>query len=123
MAATKCLSTVCDIDKYPDWCRYSPFGPGANCTLDVCCPEYSAYAYSPGLVINYFFGIAFAGAGGVHLGTGLVLHQWWFMGLMVTGCVDEVLGYAGRIFMHQNLWSFKAFMIQVGEFKHQPWRS
>lgn len=121
MAATKCLSTVCDIAKYPEWCHYSPFGPGANCTLGVCCPENSVYAYIPGVVPNLFFSIAFAFALGLHIVP--VVNQWWFMGCMVTGCIDEILGYTGRLMMHSNLWDFKAFMIQVGELKHQPWRS
>lgn len=105
---------VCNPIDYPDYCAYNPFGPNANCTLDVCCPEFSVYAYIPGLTSNAVFLAVFAVAMFVHALVGLIWNQWWFMCCMVAGCVDEVLGYAGRVWMNQDLWSFNAFMIQVG---------
>lgn len=116
--ANRCSSIqypVCDLNVYPNFCGYNPFGPNANCTLEVCCPEYSVYAYVPSLAGNATFLASFAVAMLVHVFIGLVWSQWWFMGCMVSGCLGEVLGYAGRVWMNQDLWNFKAFMIQVGE--------
>lgn len=108
------VSPVCNLTNYPNYSRYSPFGPNANCSLEVCCPEYSAYTYIPGLASNATFLATFGVAMLVHVLVGLIWNQWWFMCCMVAGCVDEVLGYAGRVWMNQDLWSFNAFMIQVG---------
>lgn len=107
--------TVCNLANYPEYCVYNPFGPKADCTLDVCCPEYSVYAYIPSLAGNATFLATFAVAMLVHVLIGLVWNQWWFMCCMVAGCLDEVLGYAGRLWMNQDLWNYNAFMIQVGE--------
>ncbi|KAG8161550.1 hypothetical protein KVR01_008537 [Diaporthe batatas] len=108
-----CPSTPCDIAKYPDYCQYNPFGPSANCTLDVCCPEYSVYAYIPGMPANFIFLVAFSGAMAVHIHAGWLYKQWWFVGCMVAGCLDEVFGYVGRVIMARDLWNFNAFMVQV----------
>lgn len=105
----------CDITKYPSYQQKTPFGPNANCNLDVCCPEFSVYGYIPGLAPNTAFLAVFAGAMLIHVLVGLIWNQWWFMCCMVAGCVDEILGYAGRVWMNQDLWNFNAFMIQVGE--------
>ncbi|KAK2605361.1 hypothetical protein N8I77_008200 [Diaporthe amygdali] len=90
-----------------------PFGPDANCTLEICGPDFSVYGYIPGLSSNAIFLAIFAVAMLAHVIIGLIWKQWWFMCCMVAGCVDEILGYAGRVWMNQDLWNFKAFMIQV----------
>lgn len=92
------------------------FGPSANCTLDICPPQQSVYGYIPDLASNTVFLAMFAAAMLVHAVIGLMWNQWWFTCCMVAGCVDEILGYAGRVWMSQDLWNFQAFMIQVGEF-------
>lgn len=108
-----CPPTVCDIVEYPTYCAYNPFGPDANCTLDVCCPEYSVYAYIPELAPNTIFITLFTMAAFLYYQTGLVRNHWWFTGCMVAGCIDEVLGYTGRVMMYNDLWGFKGFMMQV----------
>jgi hypothetical protein len=118
MANSPCAvapNTVCNVTEYPNYCHYNPFGPDANCTLDVCCPEYSVYAYIPGRAPNLAFLAAFSLAMGAHAMIGLIWKQWWFMGCMVAGCLDEILGYAGRFWMSRYLWNFNAFMMQVGQ--------
>jgi hypothetical protein len=113
--ASQCPPTTCNTTIYPNWCAYTPFGPGASCTLDVCCPEFSVYAYIPGLAPNVALLAAFTVAMAAHVVIGLIWNQWWFMCCMVAGCLDEILGYTGRIWMNQALWNFRAFMMQVGE--------
>ena len=34
--------------------------------------------------------------------------------MMVLGCADEILGYAGRILYYQNPWNAAGFIIQIG---------
>lgn len=37
------------------------------------------------------------------------------MGGMILGCLSEVIGYAGRIMLYNNPFSFVGFMIQIGK--------
>lgn len=39
----------------------------------------------------------------VHVLIGLVRKQWWFMGCMVAGCLDEILGNDGRVWISKDL--------------------
>ncbi|KAL8371512.1 hypothetical protein RB595_001348 [Gaeumannomyces hyphopodioides] len=89
------------------------FGPGANCTLDLCPVEMSVYGYRPSLAANYALIACFALAGAVHLALGLRTRSWWFMGAMCSGCAVCILGYVGRIMLYHNPWSFAGFMIQI----------
>lgn len=94
---------------------YVAFGPGANCTLAVCSPKYSVYGYIPSFEANLAFAIVFAVAIFLHVGAGVYSRSAWFMWCMVAGCLDEILGYAGRLWMSRDLWSFGAFMMQISE--------
>ncbi|KAL8285206.1 hypothetical protein RB597_002351 [Gaeumannomyces tritici] len=89
------------------------FGPGANCTLELCPVEMSVYGYRPSLAANYVFIASFALAGAAHLALGLRTRSWWFMGAMCAGCVVCILGYVGRIMLYYNPWSFAGFMVQI----------
>lgn len=91
------------------------FGLDANCTLELCSPKWSVYGYRPNLGANLFFVCIFFCAMIAHVAIGLKWKMWSFMGCMVCGCLDEMLGYAARVWMFYNLWNFTAFMIQVGE--------
>jgi hypothetical protein len=35
---------------------------------------------------------------------------------MLLGCVDEIIGYAGRIMYYNNPWGDAGFIIQIGKF-------
>lgn len=35
------------------------------------------------------------------------------MAFMIAGCLSEIIGYAGRIVMYNNPFSFSAFMVQI----------
>lgn len=94
------------------------FGPKANCTLEICPIQASAYGYRPDLTTNICFTILFAIAGTVHVYLGIRWRSWFFMGCMLIGCVSAVVGYIGRLLMYQNPWNFAAFMIQTREFLH-----
>lgn len=94
---------------------YIFFGPHANCTLAVCNPKYSVYGYIPTFGANLAFAVVFLVAIILHVGAGAWSGSAWFMWCVVAGCVDEVLGYAGRLWMSRDLWNFRAFMMQIGK--------
>lgn len=91
------------------------FGPDANCTLEHCSPNWSVYGYRPTLGVNIAFLAVFFAALLIHVYIGLRWRAWSFMGCMISGCLDEMLGYGARIWMFYDLWNFNAFMIQVGK--------
>lgn len=49
----------------------------------------------------------------VHTYLGILWRTWGFMAFMAVGCVYVILGYAGRIMLWVDLWSFPSFMIQM----------
>lgn len=89
------------------------FGPDGNCTLALCPLGYSVYDYRPSLVANVVFLVLYVISGGIHLYLGLRWRTWFFMGCMLAGALNAVLGYAGRIMMWHNPFSFTGFMIQI----------
>ncbi|KAK0713416.1 parasitic phase-specific protein PSP-1 [Lasiosphaeria miniovina] len=93
--------------------HFIAFGKNANCTLDVCPVSASILEYQPSIpgnaVIIGLFGLALL----IHVAQGAVWRSWTFMICMVLGCVDEMIGYAGRIMLNTNPFSFNAFVIQV----------
>lgn len=91
------------------------FGPGANCTLDLCPIEYSVYGYRPSLAANYTFIALYAVAAVIHVYLGFRWKQWWFMVCMLIGAVNAIIGYVGRVLMYHNPFSFGSFMMQISE--------
>ena len=89
------------------------FGPDANCTLELCPIEATVYRYRLSLAANAVFIALFSLALVVHVLLGIRWKSWWFMSCMVLGCIDEIAGYVGRILLHNNPWSFGAFMLQI----------
>ena len=89
------------------------FGPGSNCTLEICDLDWSVYKYRPSLPANITFLVLFGLAMALHIYLGARWKSWWFMGFMIAGCLSEIIGYGGRIMMHENPFSFPAFMIQI----------
>lgn len=89
------------------------FGPGANCTLELCDVGTSVYRYRPHLAANITFIALYAVAIAVHVLLSFRWKNWWFVGLVVASCLVEILGYVGRILLYYDPWSFIAFMIQI----------
>ncbi|KAM4057115.1 RTA1 like protein [Hirsutella rhossiliensis] len=89
------------------------FGPSANCTLDICPAEWSIYGYQPSLGANATFLVMFAILGLVHTYLGVRWRSWGFMSGMIVGCLCEIIGYAGRIILFNNPFSFGGFMVQI----------
>jgi hypothetical protein len=91
------------------------FGKNANCTLELCPLEASILQYQPSIPGNGVIIGIFALSMFIHLIQGLRWRSWDFMLCMIVGCVDEIIGYVGRIMLHSNPFSFAAFVIQIGE--------
>lgn len=45
--------------------------------------------------------------------SGVFYHQWWFLSCWVCALVLEILGYIGRIWSHENIMNFNAFVMQL----------
>ena len=54
-----------------------------------------------------FFAIILIG----QIGTGIVFRSWSYMLPIVAGLILEVIGYLGRIILHDNPFSFDAFLM------------
>lgn len=91
------------------------YGPNANCTLELCPVEYSVYGYRPSLAANTAFIALYSVAIAIHTFLGVRWKQWWYMGCMLAGGINAVLGYVGRLLMYQNPFNFTAFMIQISK--------
>jgi hypothetical protein len=89
------------------------FGPDANCTLELCDVKWSVYQYRPSLIANGIFIALYGIAMLVHIFLGIRWRSWFYMIMMIFGCITEIIGYAGRIILHGNPWSFAGFMIQI----------
>lgn len=92
-------------------------GSDANCTVSVCPVELSVYGYRPTLpgsaALIALFGICAV----IQLALGWRYKTWGFMAAMLLGCVDEILGYGGRIMYYQNPWDQTGFIMQIGKLK------
>lgn len=89
------------------------FGPDANCTLSTCDLAYSVYKYRPSLAANAAFIGLYSAALALHAFLGWRWRSWRFATCIIAGCLLEVIGYAGRIMLHGNPFSFEGFMIQI----------
>lgn len=86
------------------------------CTWETCTIEQTVFQYQPSLPANVFFIAIFGVSLLVHLYQGFRWRQWTFASLFALGCASEMIGYGGRIIMHNNPWSFTGFMLQISEY-------
>jgi hypothetical protein len=92
------------------------FGPKSNCTLDICPVELTVYGYLPSLAANITLVALFVLSAMVHTYLGIRWKTWFFMGCMVVGALNAVVGYSARIILHSNPFNYTAFMTQIGMF-------
>ncbi|KAF9871076.1 parasitic phase-specific protein psp-1 [Colletotrichum karsti] len=89
------------------------FGPKANCTLELCPLQSSLLRYQPSVPANGTFIAFFALAMIIHAILGFRSRTWGFMASMIGGCLVEIVGYVGRLILHDNPFSFGGFLIQI----------
>ncbi|EXJ71596.1 uncharacterized protein A1O5_05404 [Cladophialophora psammophila CBS 110553] len=89
--------------------------PLANCTeVTPRCPvENSIYGYYPSIGANAFFVAFFAMCGALQLLFGIRYKTWTYLIAMLLACVDQSLGYVGRVILHNNPFNEIGFQIQI----------
>jgi hypothetical protein len=97
-------------DNVPD--NLIAYGPNTNCTLALCKVSSSVLGYRPSLLASGAFIALFAITMIFHIAQGLYWRTWWFIACMVLGCIDEILGYSGRVMLYYNPFSFTGFLIE-----------
>jgi hypothetical protein len=90
-------------------------GGWGSCSLETCSIEWSVFQYQPNLAANSLFIAIFGVSMLVHLYQGYRWKQWMFASLVALGCACEMIGYGGRLIMHDDPWSFNGFMLQISE--------
>ncbi|KAH8891982.1 rta1 domain protein, partial [Thozetella sp. PMI_491] len=89
------------------------YGSDANCTLDICPVEWSVVGYRPSLAASGVFIALFSITMILHLLQGALWRTWSFTVCIILGCLDEIIGYAGRIILYSNPFSFNGFLIEI----------
>ena len=92
-----------------------PFGPDANCTLELCPLEWSVFQYQPSIPANATLAAIFGLLLFVHLVQGIWFKTFGYMACMSVGCVLQIVGYVGRIMLHDNPFDFNALMMQISK--------
>ena len=91
------------------------YGPDSNCTIAICSPKFSVYEYRPSLGGNVAFLVLFGLGLILHVILGVMWRSWFFMSMMVAGCLSEIIGYAGRVMLWENPFGFAGFLIQISK--------
>lgn len=92
-----------------------PSGNPLDCNnVSPECPvEDSIYGYYPSVPANAFFLALFAICLGFNLLFGIRYKTWTYMLAMGLGCLAEVIGYVGRILLHNNPFGQVGFEMQI----------
>jgi hypothetical protein len=98
----------------PDGAVYFASGDNANCTVSACPIELSVYGYRPSIAASSTLIALYAICMAIQAVLGFRYKKWGFMSAMLLGCLDEILGYVGRILYWQNPWAEPGFIMQIG---------
>jgi hypothetical protein len=89
---------------------YSDIDP-SKCTVELCSMTDAMVNYFPSLPGNAFYLAYFAVFLFVHLFLGYRYRTWGYLAGLSGGLVLEVIGYLGRIMMHNNPWTMGPFLM------------
>lgn len=91
------------------------FVPLSLCTdvTEQCPVERSIYGYYPSIGANAFFVALFAMCGALQLLFGIRYKTWTYLIAMVLACIDQALGYVGRVLLNSNPFDTVGFQIQI----------
>ena len=106
----------------PNGTVYGYDGSGANCTIAVCPIDLSVYGYRPSPSLSSILIGLYSLCMVAQICLAWKYKTWGFLSAMVLGCIDEIIGYAGRILMYKNPWNHNGFIIQIGELANAPFR-
>lgn len=82
-----------------------------DCTLQTCCLNQGTVNYIPTLAGNITYAAIFVPLLALQLGLCLWYRTWTFMVGMVCGLLCEIIGYAGRIWMHYSIFDMSPFLM------------
>lgn len=82
-----------------------------NCTVEICPLSCAQVDYLPTLAGNAVYAAAFGLLLIAQLGLGTKYKTWGFMVGMICGLILEVVGYAGRVMLHDNPFDFNNFIM------------
>lgn len=86
--------------------------------LQWCLDWYGYVNYLPNLAGNAFFLAAFSIGLIAQVTLGIRYRAWTFTGPMLVGIILEIVGYGGRIGMHQDVFSNSWFIMVHSSFSH-----
>lgn len=87
--------------------------PFEYCTLDTCCLWQSNFLYRPSFAGNVFFGVFFGVFVLPQLAFGIKYRTTGFAIAMISGLALEVVGYGGRLMLHNNPWDQNGFLVYL----------
>lgn len=94
----------------PDAC---PLQNISNCTVGTCPLSCAQVEYLPTIVGNLTYAVVFGLLLLAQIGLGIKYRTWGFMVGMTCGLILEVVGYVGRIALHDNPFDFNNFIMYV----------
>ncbi|MCJ1467143.1 hypothetical protein MMC07_005765 [Pseudocyphellaria aurata] len=80
---------------------------------DECPVTESFYGYAPSYPPNIALLVLFGLALFVHSAQGYYYRTWGTLIAFSLGCLSEVIGYGGRIMMHNNAYDLNGFLLQI----------
>ncbi|KAL4914838.1 RTA1 like protein-domain-containing protein [Aspergillus aurantiobrunneus] len=80
------------------------------CTVETCPLSMASVEYIPLLWCQILFMAIFGAAAIAQLGLGIRYKTWTFMVAMVLGLIGEVVGYGGRVSLHDDPFNGDAFL-------------
>jgi hypothetical protein len=89
------------------------FDNNVICTLQTCPLACAQVTYVPSLGGNVTYLVIIAFLAIAHLILGIKYKTWGFVVGMTCGLFLEVIGYIGRILLHNNPFDFNAFLMFV----------
>ncbi|KAJ5206867.1 RTA1 domain protein [Penicillium cf. griseofulvum] len=81
-----------------------------QCTLQTCTLDHAMIHYVPTLAGNALFLVLFGIAAAIHLFLGVWYRTYSYLIALGCGLLLEIIGYAGRISLHYDPFSFNAFL-------------
>jgi hypothetical protein len=82
-----------------------------DCTLQTCCLNQGTVDYIPTLAGNITYAAIFVLLLGLQLILCLWYRGWTFMVGIGCGLLCEIIGYAGRIWMHYSIFDMNPFLV------------
>ncbi|PSK41783.1 hypothetical protein B9Z65_9169 [Elsinoe australis] len=83
------------------------------CTVDICSLDYAQLDYVPSKSVNLAYLLIFGLLLLVHCVQGVYYRTWGYAVGMVGGLTLEVVGYAGRLGLHNDIFSFDTFVMYL----------